>query len=440
MKQTNVIASDAIRQSIRWQRLLVDPNPNSGERSQVFSSDITILPNYMIRVSEVGGPWPGVLARVHVSRAAINIFPRFDATVTIRNMFGAALSSENARLKAVMEAIEITCTERPSQRTYAGSYLEVRRFAIYPPDLLLFSEDEVSHSDFPFLPYSDELKIDWVWGYDITANLPVVVPVDCVFTSALATRPLVHVDATGGSAHTNMTLAILHGLYEVVERDALMIAWLNTSAGTRVDFAGVAYEPAALLSKLQEEMNGEIVVLDITSDVSIPTFMVVLCSSRLPRGLAVGAGAHIDRVRALENATLEVFMSVKYQLTEELDFTHMSAHRESWLRWFELISEQEYSTAPPSFAAHDSGPSELRRCVDLLQRRGLRMIAVDCTSPELSDLGLCCTKVLVPFMQPRFLNESEPRRLGSRRLQELRRVQAKGRTDLGLNTSLHPFL
>ena len=54
-----------------------------------------------------------------------------------------------------------------------------------------------------------------------------------------------------------MTLALPRGLYELVERDVLMIAWLNTSAGTRVDFAGGACEPAALLSKLQEEMNGE---------------------------------------------------------------------------------------------------------------------------------------------------------------------------------------
>lgn len=442
MELAEIVAADSIAQSTRWRRLLKPGISPTSIKPEVFSSDLIILPEYVIWVSEVGGSSPDVMDMMHVSRATTNGVPRSNNRDTIDNSFGAALSRNEARVKAVMETIELRCTARPFQRTYKGSYLQFEHFAIHPPTLLLFSVEEVSRPDFPFCPYSDELEMEWVWGYDITEDSSVLVPVDCVFSRANSVRQLVRVDSTGGSAHASMTKAILHGLYEVIERDALMITWLTGLGGTRVDLVSVENELATLLTKLAEQISGEVVVLDVTSEVSIPTIMAVLYSSRLPLGLAVGTGANIDSVKAVERAALEIFVSCKYQLSEGLTSSQRSLEQEEgWSQWLGFLANQERLPTSCDLFVRDSIQNELTACVEILKRIGFRIIAVDCTAPDLSGLGVYCTKIVVPYMQPRFLDDSSPKRLGNPRLRQVPRLFGHDvKPEIEFNSLLHPFL
>ncbi|HEY2172017.1 MAG TPA: YcaO-like family protein, partial [Candidatus Angelobacter sp.] len=339
---------------------------------------------------------------------------------------GADSSFSVAKIKAAMEALEILAIERPEDATIIGSYSKFKDSAVYPPALLLFSEQEQSTSSFPFVRYSDDLAVEWVCGYDLCGRTPVLVPMDCVFTCVESQQPLVRVDTTGGAAHIDLYQSVLHGLYEVIERDALMITWLCRMGGMRVD---LHHEEGPLVDVFQawaKEIRGECTAFEITTEVGIPTFVALIFSDSLGGSVAVGAGANLSRQKALEKSLLEALLCGLYRAGKAEPQAHDDqqsltgpAREQDKDEFARKLSFLFMNVSRPGKACRGvpkTPEDELRSCVNLLRRQAKQVISVNCGNPELEQMGIYCTKTLITWMQPRFVEKSEPRRLGNPRL------------------------
>jgi thiazole/oxazole-forming peptide maturase SagD family component len=110
---------------------------------------------------------------------------------------------------------------------------------------------------------------------------------------------------TGLACGNSLAEAILHGLYETVERDAIMITWLNRLPARRISLDRLA--PAIDADSPWARLGGRgLFVHDITTDVAIPTRLAVLIDRSSPRAfVTVGAAAHDNPDRALEKAVAE---------------------------------------------------------------------------------------------------------------------------------------
>ena len=132
---------------------------------------------------------------------------------------GKGLHSLAAKVSAAMEAYE-------------------RFYGNHPPDVDgVFSLNHAVQSGWPVLDprdgavevratYTDDDPIAWAWGYDIGREMAVLVPAE-QFSSSYVNpgSPVFDLVTTNGLASgNNLTEAILHGLYEVIERDAWTIA------------------------------------------------------------------------------------------------------------------------------------------------------------------------------------------------------------------------
>jgi ribosomal protein S12 methylthiotransferase accessory factor len=120
--------------------------------------------------------------------------------------------------------------------------------------------------------------------------------------------------SSGNAAGTSQTEAVLHGLLEVVERDSVSTLLIRRYLRGRETLPVVtaASLPAAvrtLKERLVSETGGPVHVIDLTTDLGVPTFAALAASARYPARL-LGSGASLDASYAIERAVAELHQLV----------------------------------------------------------------------------------------------------------------------------------
>jgi YcaO-like protein with predicted kinase domain len=227
---------------------------------------------------------------------------------------GKGLDEAAARVSALMESVEGWHAERPGVLTRLAR----------ERDLVEEGQAVAGSHDLP-RPRGVEARVDrvlpWVCGRDLLTERPTWVPYELVHADA--TLPRVpgsgaFVLSTNGLASgNNAAEALLHGLCEVVERDATSL-WMALGparrAGTALDLASVDDATAGELLARVAAAALEVTAWDLTSDVGIATVRVTISErsdrmdlARVPA--ASGVGCHPDRRVALCRAITEAAQS-----------------------------------------------------------------------------------------------------------------------------------
>lgn len=149
-----------------------------------------------------------------------------------RESLGKGMSFEQSKASALMEAVERYCAQQfPHSHIVVADYEEVRDYATHS-----------SEFSFPILPLKCEYCLErnhwcfrelvkvsqeWSWGFSLTKKIPVLVPSSLVYYPYISgkNRSFVFNDTGGLSAGNTIEEAILQGIAEVIERDALYYAF-----------------------------------------------------------------------------------------------------------------------------------------------------------------------------------------------------------------------
>jgi len=230
---------------------------------------------------------------------------------------GKGATREAARVSAMMEAVERVTAERISAPTVAASYQELERSGPLPPvDPRAF--------DLPAdTAYRADSRFTWVRGRDLLAGRDVLIPLDLVVTPPVE-GILRDVD-TNGLASGNIHLeAVVHAICEIVERDAFSqvlfiaaFADLEDHGDTVVPIEPGTLPPQALEWAARIARAGlQLDVLDITSDVGVPTFHALLLDPQYPAPGGeprprrfFGSGTHPDPAVAVFRALSEAIQA-----------------------------------------------------------------------------------------------------------------------------------
>lgn len=142
---------------------------------------------------------------------------------------------------------------------------------------------------------------------------PVLVPAQLVlmYDPSRFREERIGYPTSGGLAfHRDRRRAILHGFYEIVERDAIDVRWMCRLAPPRVqvDVADVmASEWGLAKPRLETPGVGSMAIYLNTLDVPLPVLSAIsIVSSRAERTLLSGGGAWSSRERALRQAVFEL--------------------------------------------------------------------------------------------------------------------------------------
>ena len=172
-----------------------------------------------------------------------------------------------------------------------------------PNDVLLFSEAQFARADRPThdgtQPVADPIRSQRRssngrrYGRCATDDSDICRPACCI--SSTAARRSTRIPTAARPA-TRVEEAIVQGFLELVERDAYAIWWYNRRNVPRSTSANSTTPMSAICSTQFADTGRKLWVLDITSDLGVPTYVAMLhWMQNGKENIEFGSGAHFDK-------------------------------------------------------------------------------------------------------------------------------------------------
>jgi ribosomal protein S12 methylthiotransferase accessory factor len=344
--------------------------------------------------------------------------------------FGKGSTVEQGEASALMEAIE-----RYSGIFQADEIRMTRRFtdfpsgdAILPNDVLLFSDAQSRSDPTPTdhsheqhvqtqhpapAPLDPSAKIEWSPVWSLRDGRFKYLPTGLLYFFYGGPDGF-QADSNGCAAGNTREEAIVQGFLELVERDAYAIWWYNRSQRAAVDLSQFDDSYIRDLQAQLAETGRKLWVLDVTSDLGVPTYVAILhWMQNGQENIEFGSGAHFDQRIAMLRALTELnqFLSIGLMgggtgEKPSLDGTnplHLSEHP--------FLTPSADPIAQPGSGLKldplDNTRDQVLACVDIARRAGLDFLVLDQTRP---DVEVPVVRVIVPGLR-HFYRRFAPGRL-----------------------------
>jgi bacteriocin biosynthesis cyclodehydratase domain-containing protein len=325
--------------------------------------------------------------------------------------FGKGSTAEQGEASALMEAIE------RYSGIFQGDEIRVaRRFvdfapgeAIWPNDVLQFSEAQYrrppSEEDVTPTPppFDRAAKIEWTPVWSLRDQRFKYLPTGMLyFFHSDASDSHMHADSNGCAAGNTLEEAIVQGFLELVERDSYAIWWYNRSQRTELDLDQFGDSYVRDLKNQLAETGRRLWVLDITTDLGIPSYVAMSYSTQNGQEFVeYGSGSHFDPRIALLRSLTEVNQFLSLGLMGLRDAGQSSNDSAGPFRLKEhpyLIPDGKPAIRPHldmKFGSLDTREQALA-CVDIAKRAGLDFLVLDQTRP---DIETPVVRVIVPGLR-----------------------------------------
>ncbi|MGR9215490.1 YcaO-like family protein (plasmid) [Rhizobium leguminosarum] len=225
---------------------------------------------------------------------------------------GKGIDNDAAMTSAAMEAVETRIAEiAPADLTQATiDSMRAERAAMIDLDnVARCAPDEIGSKPIP-----------WCTGLDILSGSSVLVPWWLVGLDHRGERPPGFEQSSDGLASGNTpSEAVLHGLCELVERDAWALTQLKSPERlkeSRVDPASFGDAVIDVMTDRITRAGMKLLLLDMTTDIGVPAFLAVIMPGNLSDRVDArwshvcgGCGCHPDPVRAALRAITEAAQS-----------------------------------------------------------------------------------------------------------------------------------
>jgi len=341
---------------------------------------------------------------------------------TIRMLgMGKGRTFAQARMAAVAEALERHCgIFQGYEPTRVASYRALGEDAIHPNALMLFSERQYVRreltnptsdpSSWVPVPFEEEAELHWSEVWSLTRRRPRYIPTTQVYFAG-ENSPVDHgcdaccPDTNGCAAGNTLEEALLQGLYELLERDAVGMWYYPRRRRPGVDLEACGL--GAVVEHFRRRHGRELWVLDITSDLGVPAYVAASRRPQPPETILMGFGAHLDPLRALRGAVNELGQVLTFFAANSQAAQCMMHNANHW--FLEATLENQPYLGPsgtvqvpaPAFSSPDAR-AEFLYLQELLEKRGFEVLALDQTRP---DVELRVGRVIVPGLRhfwPRF--------------------------------------
>jgi ribosomal protein S12 methylthiotransferase accessory factor len=377
----------------------------------------------------------------------------------------------DSELTAILEGLERHCGLQPrGKRTVVhDSYRNVKEQAIDPQKVGVHTDEQYAMPGFPFEKFNPDRAIDWVWGYSLIEERPILVPeLLSYYSLGCGSSGFVYETSNGCALGGSREEAIFYGIMEVVERDSFLLTWYAELNLPRLDPLTAEDEELQLMIERMRAVAGyDLYLYNSTMEHGIPS-VFAMAKNRKDSGLnlILAAGAHLDPVRAAKSAIQEI-AGMMLNLDEKLEKNR--AKYEKMLYDDSLVTQMDdhgmlygltQSEERLGFLLNDSRPlrsfveefkwksdhtdltDDLKDILAALRNRNLDVIVVDQTAPELEKNGLHCVKVLIPGMLPMTFGHHLTRLTGLKRVLDVPAELGYADRPLTfeqLNQKPHPF-
>jgi ribosomal protein S12 methylthiotransferase accessory factor len=343
---------------------------------------------------------------------------------------GKGSTQQRARISAIMESFERCLAERPglnaniqgevSAPVLVDSYASaIENCTLIDPATLLLPQS--------YLPQS---LLEWVGAYDLMNKEEVFVSSNSVYhpyDSPGRCQKLFLSNTNGLASGNVIEEAILHGLLEVIERDAISIAQFSRNLGKEI----VLTEEDGYLYKLANTFKDagiELKIWLVPTDTGIPTVIAVTDDVKLkdPALLVMGAGSHLKPEIAVSRAITEAAQSRVVQIQGAREDTD----REGFIRsvgydrmkrlnrfWFE--EGEKISLSEVQDLSRNSPAENIDVILEKLKGLAERVLVVDLSREEVK---VPVVRVIIPGFELFTIDrDRKGKRISSQRKKEFSR-------------------
>jgi ribosomal protein S12 methylthiotransferase accessory factor len=320
---------------------------------------------------------------------------------------GKGLTLDAARASGLMESAELYHAERIVLPLKLASYNELR----FTHDLIdLFSLPRHDADRF-----HENLRILWVRGRDLMNGQDLWLPYECVHLDWTLPRPTgsgcFPLNSNGLASGNHPLEAILHGLCEVVERDAYSILQDRdylTRSDARLDLTTVDDAACQELLERYRKAGVFVAVWNMTPASGIASFHCAIVDLEQdpwrPMSAFGGTGCHTERGIALSRALTEAAQSRLTSISGARD--DISRDRHSLLQGSDIVGEVREKLVRrtpkvnfqqiPTFCGQTL-EEDLTWLLERLQAAGIQQaVAVDLTREE---LRIPVVRIVVPGLR-----------------------------------------
>jgi len=295
---------------------------------------------------------------------------------------------------------------------------------LHPGDYLRFSDEQYAireswnadpRNRLQKIPhrFDHDKPIHFTAGRSLTTGEEVMIPSAMIWFGHPDLKDMSHLftmtDSNGGAAGNTMDEAVLQGLCEVYERDAVALWWFNRIARPGIDLDSVKDPYVDQMREFYASMDRNIWVIDLSNDLGISTFAAFSRRDHEVEDIMVGFGAHPDPHIAFFRALTELNQFLPFVRKRDAEGnTIYQVDDAATLEWCKTRTCASEPWILPDPAVPLRTLEELEReipttlggivqyCVDDLAAAGMETIVVNQTRP---DIDLAVAKVFVPGMR-----------------------------------------
>ena len=306
-----------------------------------------------------------------------------------------------AKVSAVMEALECWHAEAADLPLRLGCIGEILRHgpAAAPGRLPLTGAGDATSARFL-----------WAEADDLGSGAKLWVPFELVSADFAVPPPagfgLFRQTTNGLGAGNTRVEAMLHGIYEVVERDAVAL-WHARSpeyqAKQCIDLNSIDGPVSCWMLAQLAAASVTLCVWDVTTDIGLPAFLVLACDEDGVAGVEpeFGSACHADADLALSSALAEAAQSRVTRISgarddympESFDSAARLARDQAARR---LLRSAPIGRFRPSSRAA-TPEAELQAVLEALSQSGFAQVA--CIDLTCQDIGIPVVRIIIPDLE-----------------------------------------
>ena len=356
----------------------------------------------------------------HLDRIGLPVFSAIrptsqDGAISIYG--GKGISSEHAKASAMMEGFERYSAEKQCENLVTGTVSEIssKGNTIDIESLNLPKDFKKENIEL--------LNLEWNICHDLISGDDYYVPSNAIYHPYVlednSCQSLFKSNTNGLASGNSLEEAILHGMFEVIERDAWSIFELTHKNYKQIDLDSIESETVNdAISKFSEN-DIKIKLMDFTADVNIPTIAASADDTLLKDAglLTLGIGTHLDPEVAVLRALTEVAQSRATQIhgaredTVRADFARTAGYERMKRinKYYFQEEDEKIRLSDIENRSTDSITKDIDIVLDELKSNEIEhVLYYDLTRPE---LNVNVVRVIIPTME---LYSIDPSRAGYR--------------------------
>lgn len=322
---------------------------------------------------------------------------------------GKGITKDHAKASAMMEGFERYSAERQDSDESIISNLNDIDNNIDPKSLNLPKDlERVDINDW---------NLEWSIAHDIISENDYYIPTNAVYhpyNPKDNAKTLFKSNTNGLASGNILEEAILHGMFEVIERDAWSIFELTHKNYSQIDLDSIESDVINEIIEKFESEGIKIKLMDFTADINIPTIAASADDTVTKDAglLTLGMGTHLDPEVAILRALTEVAQSRATQINgAREDTVRADFAREAGYERMKRINRYYFKQEDEQISLSDienKSTHSITEDIEIVKNELIandieKILYVDLTRPE---IDVSVVRVIIPEMEMYAIDQS----------------------------------